>query len=80
MREIQFKKLVEVLAPAVGVGGGQAVDQVDADIIEARLFGPLDALKGMFSVMTATQVFQVFVKEALDADAKTIYTERSQAF
>ena len=76
----QFEEKVEVAVPLLGIGGGQAIDEVDADVAEAGLFGPVEALPGMVGVVATAQVLKVVVEETLDADAKAVDTEVSQAF
>ena len=71
---------VQILVPLFGIGGGQAIDEVDADVAETNLFGPVEALAGVMCVMAATQILQVVVEEALDADAQSVDSKSAQAF
>ena len=78
--EVQFEEKVEVTVPLLGIGDGEAINQVDADVTEACLFGPFDALSGVNGVVATAQVVQVVVEEALDADAEPVDTKSALAF
>ena len=45
--KVHLEEKVEVAVPLVGIGGGHAIDEIDADVAEAGLLGPVNALKGM---------------------------------
>ena len=72
MRKTCLKKQIQVAIPLVSIRGGKAIDEVDADILETSVFGPLEALPSMVCIVTAAQVMKVVVEEALDADAQTV--------
>ena len=74
-----FKKQVEVLAPFFGSGRWQAVNQIEGKVVETSLFCPIDTLSGMVGIVTAAQIFQIVVKETLDADAQPVDAQFAQA-
>ena len=80
MGETIGKENVQILVPLIGVGGGEAIDEVDADVLEASLFGPVEALLGMMRVVATAQILQVVVEKALDADAEAVDPELAQTF
>ena len=47
MGETIGKENVQVLVLLPGVGGGEAIDKVNADVLEASQFGPVEALLGV---------------------------------
>ncbi len=72
MGQVILKKEIKVAVPLLGVGGGQTINQVDANIFKTSLFGPIEALAGVIGVVFAAEVLQIVVEKALNADAQPI--------
>ena len=64
----------------LSIGGGQAINQVDANVFKTSLFCPIKALAGVFGVVLAAQILQIVVEKTLDADAEAINAQVAQVF
>ena len=64
----------------LSIGGGQAIDEVDANVFKTNLFGPIKALAGVFGVVLAAQILQIVVEKTLDADTEAINAQVAQVF
>ena len=72
MWDSSLKKQVEVAFPLRGVGSREAIDEVEAEVVETCLFGPNEAVSGVFRIVFAAQILQVVVEKALYPDAKSV--------
>ena len=78
MLRSSLEKDVEVAVPLVGIGGGETVDEVEAEVVETSLFGPTDTLAGMFGIVAAAEIIQIVVEETLYADAEPVDAQFAQ--